>query len=74
MDYLIADNLCRKAIEVYNNQISMSDWESQYSALYNSIAYGPDGLARIASSNFEGEHFKNIQSFFTIYNSPNNEY
>ena len=67
VDYLIKDNLCKKAIEVYNAHASLHDWLNQYSELYNSVTIKPEGLPPVTSSHFEGELFENIKQFVEIY-------
>jgi hypothetical protein len=69
IDYLIKDNLCKKAIEEYNFHSSVSDWLAQYSELYNSVTITPEGLPPITSSHFAGEIFKSIQQFAYLYSS-----
>ncbi len=68
IDFLIKDNLCKKAIEEYDDHSSLHDWLTHYSELYNSVTIKPEGLPPITSFHFDGEAFENIKQFVELYN------
>ena len=74
IDYLIKDNLCKKAIEEYNTNSSLHDWLNQYSELYNSLTIKPEGLPIITSFHLGDDIFENIQQYVELYNLVNSEF
>ena len=72
IDYLIKDNLCKKAIEEYDAHSSLHDWLTHYSELYNSVTIIPEGLPPITSSHLGDDIFENIQQFVELYNRIEN--
>jgi hypothetical protein len=74
IDYLIKDNLCKKAIEEYNVDLSLHDWLTHHSELYNSVTIKPEGLPPITSSHFEGETFESFQQFVKLYSLVNSKF
>ncbi len=74
IDYLINDNLCKKAIEEYNVDLSLHDWLTKNTELYNSVTIKPEGLPPITSFHFDGEAFENIQQFVELYNLVNSNF
>ena len=71
IDYLIKNNLCKKAIDDFKVLSSVPYWLSQHAALYHSVSIQPKGLTRITMSNLGGESFENIKRFARLYDLVN---
>jgi hypothetical protein len=74
IDYLIKDNLCKKAIEEYDDHASLHEWLVHHSELYNSVTIKPEGLPPITSFHLGDEAFENIKQFVELYSLVNSKF
>ena len=74
IDYLKKDNLCKKAIEEYDDHASLHEWLVHHSDLYNSVTIKPEGLPLITSFHLGDDIFENIQQFVKLYSLVNSKF
>ena len=64
--YMSWDSLAKMAISECQH-VQKQDWLRKYADLYNQILYGPPGLPKIVSCNYDGVHYVNIERFWNTY-------
>lgn len=69
LDFLQKEIDCKKAIEDLKTLTSVQEWLFQYETLYDDISIKPLDLPRIISVYFEGDFFKNINTFGHLYST-----
>ena len=67
ISYIINDARCELALSEFGNYYPVDNWVWKYMNLYSAITIHPEGLPPIAQCNYQGEHFKFISEFHTLF-------
>ncbi len=63
----INDARCEAAMGDFLKVASIEDWVYQNMELFNTISIRVDGQPSIASCNYQGRHFENINEFHSFF-------